>query len=96
MVQVTEDKRPSSFEMIAAAINRVVEQAPRAQRLVPRFIDRGDGHLHRSLGARPITASRLAMKIKVRIYFRHRVEFSRSRPECPPVWSAPSAPSQDP
>jgi hypothetical protein len=55
MVQVTEDKRPSSFEMIAAAINRVVEQAPRAQRLVPRFIDRGDGHLHRSLGARPIT-----------------------------------------
>jgi hypothetical protein len=58
MVQVTEDKRPSSFEMIAAAINRVVEQAPRAQRLVPRFIDRGDGHLHRSLGARPITASR--------------------------------------
>ena len=34
MVQVEEAKRPSSFDQIEAAIMRVVEQAPPAQRAV--------------------------------------------------------------
>src|SRR5215475_4533084 len=40
MVQVTESKRPSSFDQIHAAIMRVVEQAPPAQRaVIKRMVD---------------------------------------------------------
>jgi hypothetical protein len=39
MVQVQEHKRPSSFEMIRAAIDRVIEQAPPAERAVRERVE---------------------------------------------------------
>jgi hypothetical protein len=40
MVQVQEAERPSRFDQIEAAIMRVVEQAPPAQRAVLKIMDR--------------------------------------------------------
>ena len=39
MVQVEEAKRPSSFEMISAAIHRMIEQMPPAQRALRERVE---------------------------------------------------------